>query len=54
MRPYEAGRYLNFVEERIDAASFFPPAVATRLEAARDTYDPDRLMQANHEIGGVR
>jgi hypothetical protein len=51
MRPYEAGRYLNFVEERIDAASFFPPAVATRLEAARDTYDPDRLMQANHEIG---
>jgi FAD/FMN-containing dehydrogenase len=51
VRPYEAGHYLNFVESRIDGASFFPPAVAGRLEAARDTYDPDRLMQANHEIG---
>jgi FAD/FMN-containing dehydrogenase len=51
LRPYEAGHYLNFVERRTDGASFFPPAVAARLEAARDTYDPDRLMQANHEIG---
>ena len=51
LRPYEAGHYLNFVEARTDGASFFPPAVAARLEAARDTYDPDRLMQANHEIG---
>jgi hypothetical protein len=25
-----------------------------RLEAARDTYDPDRVMHANHEIGGRR
>jgi predicted ATPase len=24
---------------------------ALRLEAARDTYDPDRIMHANHEIG---
>jgi len=52
LRPYEAGRYLNFVEERADAAGFFPPPVATRLEAARDAYDPDRVMHANHEIGG--
>jgi FAD/FMN-containing dehydrogenase len=51
LRPYEAGHYLNFVERRTDGASFFPPAVAARLETARDTYDPDRLMQANHEIG---
>jgi hypothetical protein len=51
LRPYEAGHYLNFVEAHTDGASFFPPAVAGRLEAARDTYDPDRLMQANHEIG---
>ncbi len=52
--PDEAGRYLNFVEETSEAAGFFPPAVATRLEAARDTYDPTRLMQANHEIGTAR
>jgi len=54
MRPYEAGHYLNFVEEKADAAGFFPPTVAMRLEAARDTYDPDRVMHANHEIGGRR
>jgi hypothetical protein len=52
--PYRAGHYLNFVEETSDPAGFFPPAVATRLEAARDTYDPTRLMQANHEIGAAR
>ncbi|MBS1678727.1 MAG: FAD-binding oxidoreductase [Actinobacteria bacterium] len=51
LRPYEVGRYLNFVEERVDTAGFFPPAAAARLEAARETYDPDRLMHANHEIG---
>ncbi|OJU82296.1 MAG: 6-hydroxynicotine oxidase [Solirubrobacterales bacterium 70-9] len=54
LRPYEAGRYFNFVEEEADAAEFFPPTVARRLEAARDTYDPTRLMQANHEIGAAR
>jgi UDP-N-acetylenolpyruvoylglucosamine reductase len=51
VHPYEAGRYFNFVEERTDAAGFFPVTVAARLEAARETYDPDRLMHANHEIG---
>jgi UDP-N-acetylenolpyruvoylglucosamine reductase len=54
LSPCEAGHYLNFVEETSDATGFFPPAVATRLEAARDTYDPSRLMQANHEIGAAR
>jgi len=54
LHPYEAGHYFNFVEEKSDPAGFFPPAVAQRLEAARDTYDPTRLMQANHEIGTAR
>jgi UDP-N-acetylenolpyruvoylglucosamine reductase len=54
VHPYEAGHYFNFVEEKSDPADFFPPTVAARLEAARDTYDPTRLMQANHEIGAVR
>ncbi len=53
LHPYEAGHYSNFVEETADAAGFFPPTVAVRLEAARDTYDPERLMQANHEIGAA-
>jgi len=54
LRPYEAGHYFNFVEEKSDPTGFFPPTVATRLEAARDTYDPERLMQANHEIAATR
>jgi FAD/FMN-containing dehydrogenase len=50
-RPYEAGHYLNFVEDRAKAESFFAPEVAERLRAVRDVYDPERLLQANHEIG---
>ena len=53
LHPYEAGHYSNFVEATTDAAGFFPAPVAARLEAARDTYDPERLMQANHEIGAA-
>jgi FAD/FMN-containing dehydrogenase len=53
-RPYEAGHYLNFVEHTTPAESFFPPAVAERLQAVRETYDPERLLQANHEIGAGR
>jgi hypothetical protein len=50
-RPYEAGSYLNFVERTTPAESFFEPAVAERLLAAKNTYDPERLFQANHELG---
>jgi UDP-N-acetylenolpyruvoylglucosamine reductase len=50
-RPYEAGHYLNFVERASETESFFEPAVAERLRAVRETYDPERLLQANHEIG---
>jgi hypothetical protein len=53
-RPYEAGHYLNFVERASDAESFFTPEVAEQLRAARETYDPERLLQANHEIGAGR
>ncbi|MGN6557179.1 MAG: FAD-binding oxidoreductase [Solirubrobacterales bacterium] len=53
-RPYEAGHYLNFVEHTTPAESFFPPAVAERLQAVRDAYDPERLLQAHHEIGAGR
>jgi FAD/FMN-containing dehydrogenase len=52
--PYVAGRYLNFVEERTEAESFFAAEVAARLRAVKDAYDPERLFQANHEIGAGR
>ena len=54
IRPYEAGHYLNFVERASEAESFFAPEVAERLRAVRETYDPERLLQANHEIGAGR
>ncbi|HEU5063692.1 MAG TPA: FAD-binding oxidoreductase [Solirubrobacterales bacterium] len=50
-RPYEAGHYFNFVERESEAESFFAPETAARLRAVRETYDPERLLQANHEIG---
>jgi hypothetical protein len=53
-RPYAVGQYLNFVERRADADGFFEPGVAARLRSAREDYDPTRLIQANHEIGGGR
>jgi FAD/FMN-containing dehydrogenase len=53
-RPYGVGHYLNFVEHEREAEAFFPPAVAERLRAVRRAYDPERLLQANHEIGADR
>ncbi|MGE0067070.1 MAG: FAD-binding oxidoreductase [Solirubrobacterales bacterium] len=53
-RPYEAGHYLNFVERRAPAEAMFEPAVAERLLAAKRTYDPNHLIQANHELGADR
>jgi FAD/FMN-containing dehydrogenase len=54
MKPFEAGRYLNFVEQTTAAEAFFDPEVAERLRAAKEAYDPNRLFQANHEIGADR
>jgi len=53
-RAHEAGHYLNFVERQGAAESFFPSAVGERLCAAKASYDPTRLFQANHEIGADR
>jgi hypothetical protein len=54
LRPHASGSYFNFVERQAVAESFFEPAVAERLLAAKRTYDPTRLFQANHEIGADR
>jgi FAD/FMN-containing dehydrogenase len=52
--PYEAGHYLNFVEEKTKAEGAFEPEVTARLLAARDAYDPERRLHPNHEIGPRR
>jgi hypothetical protein len=52
--PYEAGRYLNFVERRTAAGSFFSPETLARLREVKDAYDPDNVFRANHELAAAR
>ncbi len=52
--PYEAGHYLNFVEEATKTEAAFEPEIAARLLAAREAYDPERRLHPNHEIGARR
>ncbi|HEX5610425.1 MAG TPA: FAD-binding oxidoreductase [Solirubrobacterales bacterium] len=47
---YEAGRYLSFCEEPTEFETAFSDETCERLRAARRTYDPDGLFQANHEL----
>ena len=51
LAPYDAGSYLNFVEEPHATEVAFPADTHSRLVAARAEYDPDGLFKANHEIG---
>jgi hypothetical protein len=49
--PWDSGSaYLNFAERPRDARTLFPDGVAERLGEVRATFDPDRVMLANHEI----
>jgi hypothetical protein len=41
---------LNASAGGIDPASAFDPATWERLREVRDTYDPTRLVQANHDV----
>lgn len=48
--PYDAGRYLNFTEERDDVEAMFPAGSMERLARVKLDYDPDGLFRANHAI----
>jgi len=50
-RPYDVGQYLNFTERTTPAEAFFDAETNARLRAVKETYDPGRLFQANHELG---
>ena len=50
--PYDAGRYLNFSEERFEMTQAFPPDTVDRLRAVKERYDPDDLFHANHPVTG--
>jgi FAD/FMN-containing dehydrogenase len=50
MKPWDAGRYLNFSDEIEDIGVAFPPATVERLRAAKAKYDPENLFHANHPV----
>jgi FAD/FMN-containing dehydrogenase len=50
LEPYDAGRYLNFVEESFDITQIFAPDVLERLREVKQRYDPDNLFHSNHPV----
>jgi UDP-N-acetylenolpyruvoylglucosamine reductase len=46
----EVGRYLNFQEQPHDMDAMFPAGTLDRLREVKAKYDPDEVIQANHEI----
>jgi FAD/FMN-containing dehydrogenase len=52
LAPYDAGRVLNFSEERFEMSQAFPPDTVDRLRAVKERYDPDDLFHANHPVTG--
>jgi FAD/FMN-containing dehydrogenase len=52
LEPYDAGRYLNFVEESYDITQIFQPEILGRLRDVKQRYDPENLFHSNHPITG--
>jgi Berberine and berberine like len=50
VRPHRAGHYPNFVEEPVDASTFFDADTWRRLREVKATWDPDDLFKGNHHI----
>ena len=50
LAPWAAGSLLNFAERPRDPAVMFTDDAYRRLREVKSKYDPDNLIQANHEI----
>jgi Berberine and berberine like len=50
LEPYDAGRYLNYSEERFEMTQAFPPETVERLREVKQRYDPDNLFHSNHPV----
>lgn len=50
LAPWDAGRFLNFTERPTDTVRMFPDETYRRLREVKSKYDPDNVIQANHEI----
>ena len=50
LAPWDGGRLLTFTERGTDPARMFGEEAYGRLREVKARYDPDNLIQANHEI----
>jgi FAD binding domain len=50
LAPWDAGRVMNFTERPVGAERMFTEDVHRRLREVKSKYDPDNLIQANHEL----
>jgi Berberine and berberine like len=50
LAPWDAGRFLNFTERPADTGRMFGGEAYRRLREVKSKYDPDNVVQANHEI----
>jgi hypothetical protein len=50
LSPWDAGRFLTFTERPTDPTRMFGDEVYARLQEVKANYDPENLIQANHEI----
>ncbi len=48
--PHRAGDYPNFVEDEVDASTFFDADTWERLQRVKALYDPQDLFRGNHHI----
>src|ERR671911_15537 len=50
LAPWDAGRLMNFTERPGHTGRMFDDEVYRRLREIKSRYDPDNIIQANHEI----
>jgi FAD/FMN-containing dehydrogenase len=50
LAPWDAGRVLNFADRPVDPGRMFTEEAYSRLRQIKSRYDPDNMIQANHEI----
>jgi FAD binding domain/Berberine and berberine like len=53
LAPWDAGRFLNFTERPAPTERMFTDETYRRLRDVKSKYDPDNVIQANHEIPPV-
>ena len=50
LAPWDRGRFLNFTERPANTGRMFTDEAYRRLREVKSKYDPDSILQANHEI----